>query len=176
MTTAHPAAARAAGHPPAEGDARDYRRALGAFPTGVTIMTARGPDGARVGMTANSFASVSLHPPLILWSLTRRSHSFAAFTGAEHFAVNILGAHQADLALRFSKSDIDRFAGLSTEEGLGGAPLIPDAIACLQCRRAALHEGGDHVIIVGEVLAYSYDHRPPLIFSRGAFGGFQAQD
>lgn len=165
--------ARIAGHPPSEGEARDYRRALGAFPTGVTIMTAVGPSGACAGMTANSFASVSLHPPLILWSLTRKSHSFEIFTQAEHFAVNILGAHQNELALRFARSDIDRFAGIETVPGLGGAPLLADTVACLQCRRAALHEGGDHIIIVGEVEAYSYDQRPPLVFSRGAFGGFE---
>lgn len=164
---------RIAGQPPSEGEARDYRRALGAFPTGVTIMTALAPNGARAGMTANSFASVSLHPPLILWSLTRKSHSFETFTTAERFAVNILGAHQRDLALRFARSDVDRFAGVEVQSGLGGVPLIADTIACLQCRRAALHDGGDHIIIVGEVEAYAYDQRPPLVFSRGGFGAFE---
>lgn len=164
---------RIAGQPPSEGEARDYRRALGAFPTGVTIMTALAPNGVRAGMTANSFASVSLHPPLILWSLTRKSHSFETFTTAERFAVNVLGFHQKELALRFARGDIDRFSGVEVQAGLGGVPLIADTIACLQCRRAALHDGGDHIIIVGEVEAYAYDQRPPLVFSRGGFGAFE---
>ena len=154
-------------------DPRDYRTALGAFATGVTVITARAPDGRRVGLTVNSFASVSLNPPLVLWSLSLHSPSLPVFQDASHFAVNILDAHSTDLALRFARPASDRFAGVALEEGEGGAPLLRRALARFACRNALRHYGGDHVIFLGAV--ERYDHRPgePLLFCRGAFGAFQ---
>ena len=152
-------------------DARALRDALGAFATGVAIVTTRAQDGEH-GLTINSFASVSLDPPLVLWSLDRRSHSLNAFETAPAFAVNVLGRHQADLARRFARPHVDRFAGLTLTAGLEGAPLLADCIAAFECRRTATHEGGDHVIFVGRIERYHADHRPPLVFSRGKFGAF----
>lgn len=152
-------------------DARDLRGALGAFATGVAIVTARARDGLH-GLTINSFASVSLDPPLVLWSLDRRSHSLAAFESAPAFAVNVLGRHQADIARRFARPGVERFVGLALSEGLDGAPLIGDCVAQFECRRVATHEGGDHLIFVGRIERYRADQRPALVFNRGKFGGF----
>ena len=157
--------------PTALHDARELRAALGAFATGVAIVTTRAADGLH-GLTINSFASVSLDPPLALWSLDLRSHSLSAFETTPAFAVNVLGRHQADLARRFARPGLDRFAGLALSEGLEGAPLLIDGVAAFECRRVAMHEGGDHVIFVGRVERYRADQRPPLVFSRGKFGGF----
>ena len=166
--------------PDADGPASDYRRldpldfraALGAFATGVTVIAAALPDGRRAGLTVNSFASVSLAPPLVLWSLSLHSQSLTIFQEASHFAVNVLGRHQADLALKFARGGVDRFAGVAHSAGLGGAPLIADCVARFECRNAMRHYGGDHVIFLGAVEAYAHDARPPLLFSRGKFGGF----
>jgi len=152
-------------------DARELRAALGAFATGVAIVTTRAADGPH-GLTVNSFASVSLDPPLALWSLDRRSHSLPAFETTPAFAVNVLGRHQADLARRFARHGVERFSGLALSEGLEGAPLIGDCVAAFECRRVATHDGGDHVIFVGRIERYRADQRPPLVFSRGRFGGF----
>ncbi|MBL8588478.1 MAG: flavin reductase family protein [Methylobacteriaceae bacterium] len=153
-------------------DPLDFRAALGAFTTGVAIIAAATPDGRRAGLTANSFASVSLAPPLVLWSLSLHSQSLAIFQEASHFAVNVLGRHQAELATRFARPSEDRFSGVATDAGLGGAPLIADCVAQFQCRNAMRHYGGDHVIFLGAVEAYAHDGRPPLVFSRGRFGDF----
>ncbi|QLP98731.1 MAG: flavin reductase family protein [Rhodoblastus sp.] len=150
---------------------RALRGALGAFATGVAVVTAAAQDGAH-GLTINSFASVSLDPPLVLWSLARRSHSLHAFETAPTFAVHVLGRHQAELARRFARPSPHRFAGLTLGEGIDGAPLLPDSVACFECRRVAAHDGGDHVIFIGRIERYRADHRPPLVFSRGQFGGF----
>lgn len=157
--------------PTALHDARALRAALGAFATGVAIVTARAADGLH-GLTINSFASVSLDPPLALWSLDRRSHSLAAFEAAPAFAVNVLGRHQAELARRFARHGVERFAGVALSEGLEGAPLIGDCVAAFECRRVATHDGGDHLIFVGRIERYRADQRPALVFSRGKFGGF----
>lgn len=152
-------------------DARALRHALGAFATGVAVVTAMGPDGPH-GLTVNSFASVSLDPPLVLWSLDRRSHSLRVFETAPSFAVHVLGAHQEALARLFARPGADRFTGLTLESGLDGAPLLPDCVAAFECRRVAAHDGGDHVVFVGRIARYRSDERPPLVFSRGRFGGF----
>lgn len=153
-------------------DARDFRVALGTFGTGVTVITARAPDGRRVGLTANSFSAVSLNPPLVLWSLSLHSPNLAVFQDASHFAVNVLGANQKDLALRFARPASDKFAGIAVEEGRGGAPLLLQALARFQCRNTFRYYGGDHIVFLGAV--ERYDHRPgePLIFCRSTFGTF----
>jgi 3-hydroxy-9,10-secoandrosta-1,3,5(10)-triene-9,17-dione monooxygenase reductase component len=155
---------------------RLFRNALGSFATGVTIITARSPDGTDVGVTANSFNSVSLDPPMILWSLAKTSTSFDAFMAAEHFAVHILAMDQEALSGRFAKSNTDKFSGLTVERGRGAIPLLPGCAARFQCRSAYRHEGGDHIILVGEVEAFDHDGHAPLAFHGGRYGMFIKND
>ncbi|HEX2795334.1 MAG TPA: flavin reductase family protein [Croceicoccus sp.] len=150
-------------------DQQAFRRALGAFPTGVTIVTTRGLDGQPVGVTASSFNSVSLDPPLVLWSLARTSRSYPDFAGANHFAVHVLAADQDALSNRFAKSGEDKFAGLTLAEGVGGVPLLPEFGAQFECRVMHRYEGGDHVILVGEVVAFHHSERAPLVFHGGRY-------
>lgn len=148
----------------------EFRAALGMFATGVTIVTARGPDGAPVGLTANSFNSVSLTPPLVLWSLSRRAGSMAAFSAGSHYAINILAADQHALAERFASKSVDRFAGVAWHEGAAGAPVIDGAVAVFECFNRSRYDEGDHVIFVGEVERCA--HRAgaqPLIFHGGRY-------
>src|SRR5215470_15084875 len=130
-------------------DPRDFRNALGTFATGVTIITAMAADGRPYGLTCNSFASVSLNPPLVLWSLGAYSSSLTVFQNASHFAVNVLGASQQALANKFAKSSDDKFAGVDWTPGLGSAPLLAESVASFQCRTADRYYGGDHVIFLG---------------------------
>ena len=148
---------------------RALRRALGTFATGVTIVTARDADGRPVGMTANSFNSVSLEPPLVLWSVDRSARSAAAFRAATHFAVHVLEEGQADLSNRFARKGDDKFAGLDWREGEGGVPLLSGALAVFECRTQAVHEGGDHEIIVGEVDRFEAHDGDGLVFAAGGY-------
>ena len=148
----------------------DFRAALGMFATGVTVVTARGPDGAPVGVTANSFNSVSLSPPLVLWSLARIAGSMPAFERGSHYAINILAAEQHALAIRFGKKAIDRFAGVRFREGAGGAPVLEGAAAVFECFNRSRYEEGDHVIFVGEVEhCERREGAQPLIFHGGRY-------
>jgi flavin reductase (DIM6/NTAB) family NADH-FMN oxidoreductase RutF len=157
-------------------DPREFRNALGTYATGVTIITAAGSDGKPYGLTCNSSASVSLNPPLVLWSLVRYSSSLNAFQNATHFAVNVLGASQQALANKFAKSSDEKFAGVDWSAGLGNAPLLKESVANFQCRSVNRYYGGDHVIFLGAVEAYSYNHSEPLLFARGGYGRFLATD
>jgi flavin reductase (DIM6/NTAB) family NADH-FMN oxidoreductase RutF len=157
-------------------DPRDFRNALGTYATGVTIITAAGADGKPYGITCNSFASVSLNPPLVLWSLVLYSSSLSAFQNASHFAVNVLGISQQALANKFAKSSDDKFAGVEWTHGLGDAPLIVGSVANFQCRAVNRYYGGDHVIFLGAVEGYSYNKSEPLLFARGGYGRFLAAD
>jgi flavin reductase (DIM6/NTAB) family NADH-FMN oxidoreductase RutF len=149
---------------------RDFRTALAAFATGVTSVTARDADGARVGLTANSFNSVSLAPPLVLWSLWRGAGSMPAFERGSHYAINILAADQRALAERFAGRTPDRFAGLAWREGAGGAPLLEGAAALFECFNRSRYEEGDHVIFVGEVeRCERREGASPLIFHGGRY-------
>ncbi len=148
---------------------REFRNALGAFGTGVTVITTRAADGSLHGLTANSFSAVSLQPRLVLWSQSLRTASHAVFEAATHFAINILSTDQVDLSRRFARSAPDKFAGLAVTEGLGGCPLLPGAVATFECQAVARHPGGDHVIHVGEVLRYAYAEGAPLLFVRGRY-------
>src|SRR4051794_24110617 len=150
-------------------DPRDFRNALGSYATGVTIITAAAADGKPYGLTCNSFASVSLNPPLVLWSLGIFSQGMSIFQNASHFAVNVLGASQQALASKFAKSSEDKFAGVEWKPGLGNAPLLADSVASFQCRAANRYYGGDHVIFLGAVEAYSHNRREALLFSPGGF-------
>jgi 3-hydroxy-9,10-secoandrosta-1,3,5(10)-triene-9,17-dione monooxygenase reductase component len=155
---------------------RQFRNALGSFATGVTIITTRSPEGTDVGVTANSFNSVSLDPPMILWSLAKTSTSFDAFMAAEHFAVHILAMDQESLSGRFAKSNSDKFSGLTLERGRGSIPMLPGCAARFQCRTAYRHEGGDHIILVGEVEDFDHDNHAPLAFHGGRYGMFIKND
>jgi len=157
-------------------DPRDFRNALGTYATGVTIITAAAPDGKPYGLTCNSFASVSLNPPLVLWSLVVYSSSLTIFQNASHFTVNVLGASQQALATKFAKSSDDKFTGVDWTPGLGAAPVLAESVANFQCRSVNRYYGGDHVIFLGAVEAYTYNTQEPLLFARGAFGRFLADD
>jgi flavin reductase (DIM6/NTAB) family NADH-FMN oxidoreductase RutF len=157
-------------------DPRDFRNALGTYATGVTIVTAVADDGKPYGLTCNSFASVSINPPLVLWSLGMYSQGLPIFQNAAHFAVNVLGVSQASLATKFSKSGVDRFDGVDWKPGLGNAPLIAGSVAQFQCRAANRYYGGDHVIFLGAVEAYAYNKQEPLLFLSGGFGRFVKGD
>ncbi len=150
-------------------DARRFRSALGAFATGVTIVTCRDAAGRDVGLTANSFNSVSLEPPMVLWSLARSARSLPAFLEASEFAVHVLAADQEELSLRFAARGFDKFAGLDLERGPGQLPMLRGCSARFLCRTAFRHEGGDHVIFVGEVQAFDHSDRPPLLFHGGRY-------
>ena len=156
-------------------DPRDFRSALGTYATGVTIITAAGADGKPYGLTCNSFASVSLNPPLVLWSLVLYSSSLSVFQNASHFAVNVLGASQQALANKFSKSSEDKFVGVDWTSGIGNAPLLMECVANFQCRAVNRYYGGDHVIFLGAVEAYAYNRNEPLLFARGGYGRFVAE-
>jgi 3-hydroxy-9,10-secoandrosta-1,3,5(10)-triene-9,17-dione monooxygenase reductase component len=149
--------------------ARQFRSALGAFATGVTIVTSRDAAGLDVGLTANSFNSVSLDPPMVLWSLAKNARSLPAFLAATHFAVHVLAADQEELSLRFAARGVQKFAGLDLERGAAGVPLLRGCSARFQCRTAFRHEGGDHVIFVGEVESFDHSERPPLVFHGGRY-------
>jgi flavin reductase (DIM6/NTAB) family NADH-FMN oxidoreductase RutF len=148
----------------------DFRHALGMFATGVTIVTARDASGLRVGLTANSFNSVSLTPPLVLWSLSREACSVPAFSSGSHYAINILAADQRALAERFASRKGDRFAGVALREGAGGAPIIEGAAAVFECFNRSRYEEGDHIIFVGEVeRCERRADASPLIFHGGRY-------
>ena len=140
------------------------------FATGVTIVTARDATGAPVGLTANSFNSVSLSPPLVLWSLSRTAGSMPEFERGSHYAINILAAEQHALAERFASKREDRFADVAFSEGAGGAPILDGAAAVFECFNRSRYEEGDHVIFVGEVERCSWRAGvPPLIFHGGRY-------
>ncbi len=149
---------------------QEFRTALGMFATGVTIVTACTAEGKVIGLTANSFNSVSLDPPLVLWSLSQAAASLPAFRAGSHYAINVLAAEQKMLAERFALKGLDRFAGVSFVQGTGGAPLLVGAAATFECFNRSRYEEGDHVIFVGEVERCSW--RPgasPLLFHGGQF-------
>lgn len=147
-----------------------FRAALGRFATGVTIVTARAADGTPVGLTANSFNSVSLTPPLVLWSLGLRSRALPVFQTTAHYAIHVLGVEQQALAQRFASRDADRWAGLDWTPNAEGVPLLPDAVAVFECRSRSRYPEGDHVILVGEVLRCRHDSAAsPLLYHGGRF-------
>lgn len=150
-------------------DPKDFRQALGMFATGVTIVTARAGDGSPVGITANSFNSVSLTPPMVLWSLARNARSLPVFEAAEHWNVHILGVDQEPLSNRFARVGEDKFGGIDLDVGVSGAPLLPGCSARFQCRTAFRYDGGDHIIFVGEVLSYDRCSTAPLLYVTGGY-------
>lgn len=150
-------------------DPQAFRAALGTFTTGVTIITTQGEDGAPVGITANSFNSVSLNPPLVLWSLSKQARSLPVFSSGKHWNVHVLSTEQERLSGRFATQGEDKFAEVELDRGISEAPLLQDCTARFQCRTAFQYEGGDHVIFVGEVLAFDHSDRAPLAFQSGQY-------
>ncbi|MCQ4084040.1 flavin reductase family protein [Streptomyces sp. RB6PN25] len=148
---------------------RDFRRALGQYATGVTVVTARTTDGRPVGMTANSFASVSLNPPIVLWCLSKNAPSLPHFTAASHFAINVLAADQHHLSRQFATPATDKFARAPVTVGTAGTPLLDGAVARFQCRTVQHIDAGDHVIVLGEVEQYEAPGGEPLVFHSGSY-------
>lgn len=151
-------------------DARDFRDALAAFATGVTVITTLDGDGRPAGVTSSSFNSVSLAPPMVLWSLGRASRSLAAFQASRRFAVHVLQAGQEALSAQFASKAEDKFAGLAWRLSEHGTPDLGGCAARFECRTRAEHDGGDHVLILGEVLDLRLARdAAPLVFHRGAY-------
>jgi flavin reductase (DIM6/NTAB) family NADH-FMN oxidoreductase RutF len=151
-------------------DQRSFRAALGAFATGVAVATAPGRGGPPAGVTVNSFTSVSLDPPLVLFCLDRSAQSLEAFREADHFAVSVLAEGQRDLSVRFASQAPGKFEGVGVAEGLGGAPVLEGCLAAVECSRHAVHDGGDHVILVGRVERLRHaDGGRPLLYFRGRY-------
>lgn len=151
---------------------RLFRSALGSFATGVTVVTAMTPNGP-IGMTANSFSSLSLDPPLVLWSPAKSSSRYAAFVEADHFCINVLNAQQTAICKRFTKSG-ENFDDLDWELNSDGVPVIVGALSRFECARYAIHDGGDHSLVIGKVRRVLHNAGAPLCFSQGHFGHFTA--
>lgn len=150
-------------------DTKAFRAALGTFTTGVTIITTTAADGTRVGITANSFNSVSLDPPLVLWSLAKTANSLPVFNEAKYWNVHVLSADQEWLSGKFASRGEDKFSGITLDNGVSSAPLLTDCTARFQCRTAFVHDGGDHIIFIGEVLKFDQSTLPPLVFQSGHY-------
>lgn len=150
-------------------DLRTLRNALGRFATGVTIITTVDAEGVPVGLTANSFSSLSLEPPLVLWSLRRSSPNLVVFSTARRFAVNVLGEAQLELSRRFASPVDDKFAEGPWALGPGGVPLLAGCAAVFECERVSQQEAGDHMLFIGRVLALSESPVPPLLFQAGHY-------
>ncbi|MEP3296999.1 MAG: p-hydroxyphenylacetate 3-hydroxylase reductase component, partial [Pseudoruegeria sp.] len=153
----------------ADFDPKAFRRALGNFATGVTIITAEGANGEKVGVTASSFNSLSMDPPLILWSSMKEARSCEIFESASHFAVNILASDQMDMSNHFARQQEDKFSGYDWEKGLGGAPIFPNCAGRFQCESYDKLDGGDHWIFVGKVVKFDDFGRAPLCFHQGSY-------
>jgi len=148
---------------------QDLRNALGMFATGVTIVTTGSATDDPVGVTANSFSSMSLDPPLVVWGISRSARSFKRFHSAPHWAVHVLSVEQESLARRFATQGADKFAGLPLTAGIGGVPLLEGCCARFECSAAAAHDAGDHVILVGAIERFSRSNIAPLVFRGGKF-------
>lgn len=153
-------------------DPREFRNALGRFPTGVTVVTTVNGAGVPIGLTCNSFSSVSLSPALVLWSLSLRSPNLSNFLQAPYFAINVLAAEQQAISTRFAQPIDNKFEGVACTPGTvsAGVPLIDQAAAHLECRNETRYYSGDHVIFIGHVLHYAYRECAPLVFWSGRYG------
>ena len=150
-------------------DSRQFRESLSAFVTGVTIVTTSSANNEKVGMTVNSFNSVSLDPPLILWSIGRDSNCFDTFMNAQSFAVHVLTKNQAALSDKFAQTGVNKFKDIVCNTGLNGIPILSDFSVCFQCTTRNLYDGGDHVIIVGQVESIENKDQEPLVFYKGSY-------
>lgn len=152
-------------------DQREFRNAVGCFATGVTVITTLDSNGDKVGITANSFSSLSLDPPLILFCIDSKINSFDAFENCANFIVNVLHEEQQDISNNFARSSDEKWDGISHEFGQNGCPSFENSIAVLECKKHAIHEGGDHLIMVGEVTHIKYDagNNHPLLYYKGSY-------
>lgn len=150
-------------------DTTAFRASLSRFASGVTVLTTRSADGRDLGMTATAFSSLSLDPPMVLVCIDRAASIAPALEGLTHFAVHVLGADQEAISRQFAVKEGDRFAGLAVTRGAGDVPLLPGALVRLECRIAERHPGGDHVIVVAEVLAAEVGEGEPLLYFRGRY-------
>ena len=154
---------------------RQFRNALGCFATGVTVVTAPVEHGDPVGMTVSSFNSVSLDPPLVLFSIARTAHSLGALENAGAYAVNVLASDQADLSNRFARAGELKWAGVPHHRGWGDAPILEGALASFECEPFAVYEGGDHLVFLGRVMRHQSDpDGSPLVYFRGGYGAIAA--
>lgn len=153
---------------------RAFRNALGQFPTGVCVVTARAADGEDLGMTISSFNSLSLDPPLVLFSIDRRSHGLDEWQAAEGYAINVLAESQKDVSGRFARPLGDKWTGIDFDRGHADAPLLRGAVACFECSPFAGHDGGDHVLFIVRVVRFrTFTNRSPLIFCKGSYGALK---
>ncbi|WP_085991182.1 flavin reductase family protein [Oceanobacillus senegalensis] len=151
-------------------DARDFRDIVGNFSTGVTVITTKNGEQKSIGFTANSFTSLSLNPKLVLFSIDKKSSTYNEFMETKHFAINILASDQVDVSKQFSKRGVDRFEGVAFYEDASGSPILPDTLAYLDCKVTDHCAGGDHTIVIGEVLSGKADpEKEPLIFFKGKY-------
>src|SRR5690625_89119 len=150
-------------------DQRQVRTIAGTFATGVTVVTTIGTNGKPVGMTANSFSSLSLNPPLVLVSINKGASLYKDFMETDFFGINILSEYQENVSRHFSRKNIDRFAGIPYEEGITGAPILPDTIGYFDCAVHHFYDGGDHTIIIGEIKHGEVKEGEPLLFYRGKY-------
>ena len=156
-------------------DNREFRRVLGHFATGVVVITASNTED-RAGVTVNSFSSLSLQPPLVMFSLARNLRSLALFESAERIGINILAADQQQISLRFATAGADKWAGISVSVGTSGAILIDDALAHLECERHSVVDGGDHAIFICRVLGFRTNDGEPLMYFKGGYLNRAAAD
>ena len=152
-------------------ESRALRDAFGRFATGITVVTTADADGTLYGVTANSFTSLSIEPPLCLFCLDYNAMSFGAFRNSGHFAVNVLGEHQEGISTNFARSQPDKWDGVDYVTWKTGSPILPDCLANLECDTHAIHEGGDHVIVVGRIreMTYRKDDCRPLLYFKGRY-------
>lgn len=152
-------------------DQREYRNAVGCFATGVTVITTLDPEGDKIGITANSFTSLSLDPPLVLFCVDARINSFEAFESCRHFNVNVLREEQMELSNNFAKSSDDKWDGVEHGYGENGCPVFGGSLAVLECDKHEMYEGGDHLILIGEVTRMNYDGNGgrPLLYYKGTY-------
>jgi flavin reductase (DIM6/NTAB) family NADH-FMN oxidoreductase RutF len=158
-------------------DTRKFRNALGTFATGVAVITAQAESCAPIGITVNSFSSVSLDPPLVLWSLDKKSDTMPVFGAVETFTVNILREGHRDISSRLSKQGDHSLEGLATRVGANGLPALEEALAHFECEVYARHDAGDHIILLGQVTHYEYsEDGQPLLYHRGGYQGLASGD
>jgi len=157
-------------------DASLLRQTLGCYPTGVVVATTLGDSDAPVGLTINSFSSVSLDPPLILWSIAHSAPSLNAFRNHTSFAINILSEQQKVACMQFSQPSENKFAGIEWHSGYDGVPVLDNALAVLQCKTYQRYAGGDHEIVLGEVRHIDHTDQAPLVFHRGRLLGLPAEE
>ena len=150
-------------------DQRELRNAFGCFATGITVVSTKDRTGTPIGITANSFSSLSLDPPLVLFCVDSSINSFEAFESCRHFCVNILRDSQQDLSDNFARSSPDKWDGVEYAHGENGCPVFEDTLAILECTKHGMYEGGDHLIVVGRVTRITYDDGLPLIYYKGAY-------